>query len=206
MLNQVKQITFFTLILFMTYSLSAQEIDTITYSEADSLQDVMLKKLEKQLKVVNYKLLKINKEQQEASDSLELINREQAEQIRALAEGSEKLEKQLQLAEAEIEINDEEVLESRKKFKRALFISIPVLFIISVVLAVLLFLMVQKHKSFTETQINALRKYTYDELEDVKAGYVDEIKRRVKKIAAKLKPGKKKKRKEEKKEKGKSKK
>ena len=188
MFNQVKQITFFTLILFMAFSLSAQEIDTLTYSEADSIQDVRLKQMEQQLKAVNYKLLKINRAQQEERDSIELINRQQSEEIRILAGRSEHLKKQLQLAEVQIEVNDVKLRESRTKFKRSLFVSIPVLFIIFVLMAVFLFLLIQKNKSRTEIQLNALRKYTYDELEDVKAGYVDEIKRRVKKIAAKLKP------------------
>ncbi len=188
MFIQVKQITSFVLILFMGFSLSAQEADTVVYSEADSLQDVMLKQLEQQLKTVNSKLWVFNQQQKELTDSLELVNNEQAARIMSLEDGSENLEKKLQLAEAEIENNDRKLLEEKKRFRQALFITVPILFIVSVVLAALLFLLVRKYKNTTDFQLNALRKYTYDGLEDVKAGYAAEIKRRVKKITAKLKP------------------
>ena len=45
MFNQIKQITLISLIMFMGIRLSAQQTDSVIYSETDSLQDVMLKQL-----------------------------------------------------------------------------------------------------------------------------------------------------------------
>lgn len=109
-------------------------------------------------------------------------------QIRDLAVGSQILEEKLKDAKERIERNDKTYQEEKSKLRISLFIAVPVLLIVPFVLAASLFLLLRRYRIKTEFQINALRKYTYEELDDVKAGYMDEIKRRVKKVTVKLKP------------------
>lgn len=200
-----KRTTLLVLFLFMATIASAQVVDTVIYSEADSMQDVVLKELERKIRSVHSSLWMIDKEHKELTDSMGIVNEEQAEQIDLLLKEAEILGNKLQQAETEIEMTEKKLQESRKKFSSILYVTVPILLLITLVLTAFLYVMVRKYKNSADLQINSLRKYTYEELEDVKAGYVDEIKRRVKKLATKFKPvPKKNKAKKDKKEKSKS--
>ena len=187
MLVHFKRIVFFSLTVFLVFSLSAQNEDTVVYTEADSLQDVQLKKMEQQIGALNYSIRKNNREQKNITDSLLLINDEQAARIILLTEKSEILKKGLTQASEHIGDTDKKLNESRRKIIRLFFVSGPLLFLLLITVSIFLYLMIVRNRKSTEIHINALRKYTLLGMEEVREDYIKEIKRRAKKLTVKFK-------------------
>jgi hypothetical protein len=84
MLPLIKRILLFSILLCLATYLSAQAEDSVVYSEQDSVQDVKLENLEKQLRSVNFLLRKNDLEQQQVSDSLKTANIELESKVQLL--------------------------------------------------------------------------------------------------------------------------
>jgi len=185
MLVHFKRIVFFSLAVFFTFSLSAQ--DTVVYGETDSLQDIQLKKMEQQIGALNYSIRKNNREQKNVTDSLMLINDKQAARIILLTEKSEILKRELIETSELIGDTDKKLNESKRKISLLFFISGPLLLLLIITVSTILYLMIVRNRKSSEIHINALRKYTLQGMEEVREDYIKEIKRRAKKLTVKLK-------------------
>jgi len=195
MLPLFKRIILLSISLYLAGTVTAQNIDTYAYSETDSLQDIQIEHLDKQIEVVKSLLRKNMDSQALRIDSLKSANEEQADQLVKLLKESELLTKKLASAFEEIEQSQGNLKESNRVFKTIYFITVPVLLLVAMTVFAILLVLLTRHKNSTNAKINALRKYTLDGIEEVRADYMSEIKRRVKKIAATLKGSGKKKRK-----------
>lgn len=194
MLPLFKRIILLSISLILAGTVIAQNTDTSSYTYADSLQDIQIEHLDKQIEVVKSLLRKYRDSQELRFDSLNNANKEQADQIVKLSKESELLTKKLASAFEEIEQGQGKLKENKRVFKTIYFITVPVLLLLALTVFTILMVLLTRHKNSTNAKINALRRYTIDGIEEVRADYMSEIRRRVKKIAAKLKgSGKKKK-------------
>ncbi len=199
MLPLIKRILLFSILLCLATYLSAQAEDSVVYSEQDSVQDVKLENLEKQLRSVNFLLRKNDLEQQQVSDSLKTANIELESKVQLLNTESVFVKEKLAQTFRELEQNKNKLEESKKVFKTIYFVTVPIVFLFVLSAFIVLLVLLSRYKTSTNAKFIALRKYTYEGIQEVRADYLHEIKRRVKKIAGKLKV-------KSKKEKGKSKK
>ena len=92
--------------------------------------------------------------------------------------------------QGQVTSNHDQNQERRIIYRRYFLIVIPVLLVIISLVFFLLYMMIGRMRKSTNAHINALRKYTYEGIEEVRADYINEIKRRVKKISTKLKESK----------------
>ncbi len=187
MLSLFKRIAIFSITVFLTSIVNAQDGDTIVYSETDSLQDVRIEQLHQQIGSVKSLLGNNIQGLELKTDSLLTVNESQADQILKLSEESELLRKKLASAYEEIGENMHRLKDGKKTFKTVYFITVPVLLLVALTVFAILFVLLTRHRNSTNTKIKALRKYTHEGIEEVRADYVKEIKRRVKKITSKLK-------------------
>ncbi len=206
MLTLFKRFILLSIILVLTSTVIAQGEDAIVYNETDSLQDLQVEKLElqlvhlkQQIEVVKSLLGNSIQQQKFEADSLKMENESQADQIIQLSEESILLTEKLASAFKEIEQSQVKLQESKRIFKTVYFVTVPVLLLVVLSILAILLILISRHKNSTNAKMNALRKYTYEGIEEVRSDYVNEIKRRVKKIAAKLKGSGKKKSKAKKK-------
>jgi hypothetical protein len=201
MLTLFKRFILLSTILVLTSTVMAQGELAIVNDETDSLQDLQIENLEQQIDYMNLQmevlksLFRMNTQKQQLeTDSLKLINETQADQIIQLYAESELQTKKLASAFKEIEQSHVRLEESKRAFKTVYFVTVPVLLLVALTILAILLVLLSRHKNSTNAKMNALRKYTYEGIEEVRSDYVNEIKRRVKKIASKLKSaGKKKK-------------
>lgn len=194
MLPIFKRFILLSISLILAGTVIAQNIDTIAYTETDSLQDFQIEHLDKQIDLVKSLLRKNSDLHELRIDSLEDANEAQADQLEKLSKESELLMEKVASAFKEIEQSQGKLQESKKLFRTIYFLTVPILLLVAISIFVILLVLLTRQKNSTNAKLNALRKYTLDGIEEVRADYMSEIRRRVKKITAKFKgSGKKKK-------------
>ncbi|MDF1573534.1 MAG: hypothetical protein P1P82_18165 [Bacteroidales bacterium] len=188
MIRQIKSMALLFALVFPSLLLSAQ--DSVSLHEAqslDSIRKVLANDYARQLN--RYRELS---EQEAASnraavDSLEESILEMDREIRNLAVAGLELRSELDALEQALEQNTAVFEAERQRFARLLLIAGPSLLTLILLSTVLFFLLIRRQQESTDFKINALKKYTYTEIEETRTDLSDQFRKRVKKLREKLK-------------------
>ena len=174
--------------LFPSQLLSAQ--DSVFIAEAqylDSIRKVLANEYTRQLN--HYKLLS----EQEAAysraaiDSLEEITGEMEQELQDLGHSYQVMRSETDALHLAVEQNKRIIEAERQRFTRLLLVAGPSLLILLLLSTVLFFLLIRRQQESTDRKINALKKYTYTEIEETRTDLSKQFRKRVKKLRENLK-------------------
>ncbi|MDF1573496.1 MAG: hypothetical protein P1P82_17960 [Bacteroidales bacterium] len=182
-------------LMFPSLLLSAQ--DSVAFHEAqylDSIRKVLTNDYTRQLN--RYKALS----EQEAAynraaiDSLEKVTGEMGQEIQHLAHSGRVLRSEIDALDLALDQQTRVIEAERQRFTRLLLVTGPSLLILLLLSTVLFFLLLRRQQESTDRKINALKKYTYTEIEETRTDLSKQFRKRVKKLRENLrgKGGKKK--------------
>lgn len=190
MIRQFKCICLLFALVFTPLHLSAQ--DPVNFPEKqyiDSIRRVLTNDYARQLD--RYRQLS---EQESASnrsiiDSLQNLLREMEREIRDLTTKS--LDTRSEIAALQLAVEQHAaVFEAEKqKFTSLLMVTGPSLLALILLSTVLFFLLLRRQQESADRKINALKKYTYTEIEDTRTVLMKKLRKRVNKLKENLNAG-----------------
>ncbi len=208
MIRQIKCLYLLFALGFATGPLSAQ--DTVSLHEKlyiDSIRKVLTRDYARQMDRYRTYSEQVAASSMATIDSLEKKMQAMERELRDLALWSDELRSDLEVLRRGVEQNEAIIAVEKQRFTRLLLIAGPALLALILLSTVLFFLLIRRHQESTEYKINALKKYTYTEIEETRSDLMQQFKKRVKKIRDGMKKNnEKKKAKKEAKKKHKSKK
>lgn len=188
MIRQIKCMCMLFALMFPSLLLSAQ--DSVDFHEAqylDSIRKVLANDYTRQLN--RYKALS----DQEAAynratiDSLEKITVEMEREIQRLAQSGRVLQSEIDALHLSVQQHTRLIEAERQRFTRLLLVAGPSLLILILLSTVLFFLLIRRQQESTDRKINALKKYTYTEIEETRTDLAKQFRKRVKKLRENLK-------------------
>jgi len=175
-------------LVFPSLLLAAQDTVSIPGAQyIDSISRVLANDYTRQLN--RYKALS---DQEAASsraaiDSLEKITVELEQAIQYLAHSGQVLRSETDALHLAVEQNKKVIEAERQRFTRLLLVAGPSLLILLLFSTVLFFLLIRRQQESTDRKINALKKYTYTEIEETRTDLAKQFRKRVKKLRENLK-------------------
>lgn len=188
MIRQIKCMCMLFALLFPSLLLSAQ--DSVVFHEAqylDSIRKVLADDYTRQLN--RYKALSDQEAayNRAAIDSLEKITVEMERKMQRLAQSGRVLRSEIDALHLSVEQHTRLIEAERQRFTRLLLVAGPSLLILILLSTVLFFLLIRRQQESTDRKINALKKYTYTEIEETRTDLAKQFRKRVKKLRENLK-------------------
>lgn len=192
MIRQIKCICLLFALVFSPLHLAAQE-DPGTLHDMqviDSIRKVLTNDYARQLD--RYRQLS---EQQSAAnrssiDSLQNLLNEMERETRNLARGSKSMRADLETLQLALEQHEVLFQAEKQKFTSLLLVTGPSLLALILLSTVLFFLLLRRQQESADRKINALKKYTYSEIEETRTDLIKKFRKRVKKLRASMNTGK----------------
>ncbi len=195
-------------LVFAPGHLSAQ--DSVSLHEKqyiDSIREVLTRDYDRRMDRYRSFSEQVAAANRASIDSLEKVMEAMELELRDLILGSDELRSELEVLQLAVEQNEAIIEVEKQKFTRLLLIAGPALLALILLSTVLFFLLIRRQQESTEYKINALKKYTYTEIEETRTDLMKQFKKRVKRLRDGMKKNnEKKKAKKEAKKKNKSKK
>lgn len=208
MIRQIKFLYLLFALCFAPGHLPAQ--DSVSLHEKqyiDSIRQVLTRDYTRQMDRYRAYSEQVAASNRATIDSLEKLMKAMERELRDLALWSDELRSDLEVLQEGVEQNEAIIAVEKQRFTRLLLIAGPALLALILLSTVLFFLLIRRHQESTEYKINALKKYTYTEIEETRTDLMQQFKKRVKKLRDGMKKNnEKKKAKKEDKKKNKSKK
>ncbi len=155
-------------------------------SLADSIRDARIKELQQQINILKYDYRIHQRNYENVIDSLEKSLAGQEHRISIQRAHVDTLVKRLAGTNWELDLTRSRMAEEEQKFRTLFLVFAPSLLFLILGTLVISLLLFNKYQEKTEMKFNALRKYTYQEMEEVKDTFMEEIKKRVKKLGKKI--------------------
>lgn len=176
---------------------AGQEVSETETSEADSLQDLRIRELEQQVKSLQYQVQESSWEQERQIDSLLLLWKQQTtllEESRVTLRQTTDELKELELKHA---VSMGKTQMYRQRLRQVFWLTGTSLFLLLLGAFIYLIIRQQRIRNALDLRVSIFREYTREEIEEARRANRKYLKKRMKKIAAKLtsrkKKGKKKK-------------
>ena len=195
MIPQIKY--FIAVLLFMfpvfTSSNARDEAFTDGINRSDSLQvidslmEVQKNQLNRQLDILESRLTRIMEQQQEIIDSLVEVSVQFDAEISEWERENRELNAQLEQTGQMTVMNKHLINAEKDKIRRIFYIAGPALLALILISTVLFFLLITRQAEQTDRKIMALRKYTYNEVDETRSELLNSFKKRIKKLREKMK-------------------
>ncbi len=153
----------------------------------DSLMEVQAQQLNRQLYFLEDRLMRAMEQQQVMIDSLVAISILLDEQIGDLERENRDLNAQLEQTGQIAVMNKHLINAEKEKVRRIFYIAGPALLALILISMVLFFLLISRQAEQTDRKIMALRKYTYNEVDETRSELLNSFKKRIKKLREKMK-------------------
>lgn len=183
MIRQIKRFLLLFGLLILALPLIAQDEDTLSdQAYLDSIRQVLSNDYARQLD--RYRQLS---EQQSAAnriaiDSLQRIISDLDQELRMLNLGLDASRSEVGALKEAVEQNKAFFEAERLRFTQMLWITGPSLLALILLSTILFFLMLRRHQESADRKINALKKYTYTEIEDTRTTLLKKFRKRIKKL------------------------
>jgi len=160
----------------------------------DSLMEIQAQQFNRQLYFLEGRLMRAIEDKQVMIDSLVGISILLDEQISDLERENRDLNARLEQTGQMAVMNKHLINAEKEKVRRIFYIAGPVLLALILIFTVLFFLLISRQAEQTDRKIMALRKYTYNEVEETRSELLKSFKKRIKKLREKMKEERKEKR------------
>ena len=170
-------------LVFAPGQLSAQ--DSVSLYEKqyiDSIRQVLTRDYDRQMDRYRAFSEQVAASNMATIDSLEKWLEAMELELRDQALESDELRSGLKALQLAVEQNEAIIEVEKQKFTRLLLIAGPALLTLILLSTVLFFLLIRRQQESTEYKINALKKYTYTEIEETRTDLMKQFKKRVKKL------------------------
>lgn len=169
---------------------TSQEItDSILQIQLDSISYEILNAVKNRSRIESAKFDREIQQQKQKIDSLITGLNYQEEFIQGLENENANLKLEVAQTKEKVESNQAIIQEKAQTFKRVLLITGPSIVLLLLILSLLYFILLVRQQDETDKKINALKKYTYSEIEETKEAILKRFKKRISRLKSVKKSG-----------------
>lgn len=185
----LRQIKFLLCILILSTGIVVHAQDSVFFEAietADSIHEMQISRLRSDLERLSAEFRRYTQEYEITIDSLMLILDARKAEIGDLHRANDEAREEIARVAAMVVSTRAALEENRRSARQMLLIAVPSLLIIILIASLLFFSQLSRYQKRTETSIRTLRKYTCEGIEEMRTGYAEEIRKKVKKMFTKF--------------------